>query len=129
MDLFFQPSTMEPRMMVLAEFDVSEIPSDYECLFSYNESAYGIKKLFGSLGTMFGDSANSQCCLGQALKAAKAILENTGGRIVLFLSTLPNVNEGSLPPRGDSRISKEKVCICHAQGIFDYFIFLFFNYK
>jgi protein transport protein SEC24 len=51
------------------------------------------------LPQMAKSNPTSDCALGPAMKVARALLGSIGGRVSMFLSSMPNVGEGSLSAR------------------------------
>lgn len=53
---------------------------------------------------MFTHAECSSVCTGTALAVARHLLEPTGGKLLLFQSTLPNMGEGTLKLRENPRL-------------------------
>ncbi len=43
-------------------------------------------------------------CTGSALSAAKRVIQNVGGKLLLFQTALPSIGEGTLKPRENPRL-------------------------
>ncbi len=52
---------------------------------------------------MFANNPSMNNCAGPALSAAKRVIQNTGGKLMLFQTSLPTIGEGCLKSRENPR--------------------------
>jgi protein transport protein SEC24 len=95
------PKLSQPQMIASAELEENLIPLPSSSLLV---DAKDSKKVIVNLLTllqsgMFADNQEKDNCLGSALKAAARILGPVGGKLCLFLSSLPSVGPFKLVNR------------------------------
>ncbi|KAJ3222619.1 COPII subunit [Clydaea vesicula] len=98
----------EPQMLVISDIDDDDpyLPLPMDLLGSLDESRSLIENLLDKFmqGNMFSNTPANKNCLGKALKFGYKLLNSLGGKMVVLQSTLPNINEGSLKTREDSKL-------------------------
>jgi len=100
---FYQVTDQEqPRMLVMSDIDDPFVPFCGEGLVArYWEAKPAFDSLLSRLVTLF-PSPTQESALGSALQAAYHLLEETGGKVFLFASSLPVCGMGALKSRNES---------------------------
>jgi len=93
-----------PQMIVVSEIVDVILPLPEDLLVNLKDSRSVVDSLLDSLPSMFKTSASTTNCLGPALNAAKKVIQHMGGKIVLFVSSLPQIGEGALKNRDNPRL-------------------------
>jgi protein transport protein SEC24 len=99
---FFDMSLSEPRHTLVLDIDDSFCPlAPSQCLPVLSNAKQCWHVLLDKLPEMFTPSARTavQGCFGSAVKAGVDALAETGGRLVVFQSTIPQQGEGKLGNR------------------------------
>lgn len=96
----------QPRMMTYPDLDDLVLPMPDSLMVSLSENKESIQQFLQTLPNLFADTYETDSALGSALTAGFQLLQNTGGRITIMQTCLPNVGAGSLKPR-DENIDKE----------------------
>ncbi|KAJ1555526.1 COPII subunit [Cladochytrium tenue] len=99
-----EPGRTEPQMLVVSDLDDTFLPIPGGLLVSLTEARPLVEKLLAGLGDMFAATTDTQNALPRALLAASKLLTPSGGKIVVFQSTMPSVGDGALKPREDQSI-------------------------
>jgi len=99
-------SLSQPRMMIYPDLDELVLPMPDNLMINLNENKESIQIFLQSLPSLFADSYETDSALGTALNAAYQLLKQTGGRITVMQTCLPNVGVGALKIR-DETIDKD----------------------
>lgn len=94
-------SLTQPQMMVVSDLDDIFVPLPDDLLVNLSESRSVIDAFLDSLPSMFQDNVNVESAFGPAVKAAFMIMNQLGGKLLIFQSTLPSLGVGRLRLRGD----------------------------
>ena len=92
----------QPRMMIFPDLEDLELPMPDSLMVNLNENKEAIQLFLQSLPSMFADTYETDSALGTALNAAHMLLKQTGGRITIMQTCLPNVGVGSLKQREEN---------------------------
>ncbi|KAI7891079.1 Sec23/Sec24 trunk domain-containing protein [Mucor mucedo] len=100
---FYALRNKEPELIVMSEIDDVYLPrAHHDLVVNLNEARSVVLDLLDRLKTMFTVNPHTYAttrnnnCLGPALKAARQLLTPTGGKIVCFQASLPNMGIGAL---------------------------------
>ncbi|KAG2235504.1 hypothetical protein INT48_007902 [Thamnidium elegans] len=102
---FYGLNNKEPELIMMSEIDDIYLPrSPTDLVVNLADSKIIVLDLLERLKSMFTMNAQTYTttknnnCLGPALKAARQLLSSTGGKIICFQASLPNMGVGSLHP-------------------------------
>ncbi|GMH28103.1 hypothetical protein Nepgr_029946 [Nepenthes gracilis] len=90
----------QPQMMVVSDVDDVFVPLPDDLLVNLSESRRVVETFLDSLPSMFQDTMNVESAFGPALKAAFMVMNKLGGKLMIFLNTLPSLGVGRLRLRG-----------------------------
>lgn len=93
------PSLDQAQMLIMSDANEPFVPLSEGFLVDPYESRHVIEPLLSSLPSMFGSNRISEAALGAALQCAQLSLNDVGGRIFAFQSTMPSSGIGSVKPR------------------------------
>ncbi|KAH9598786.1 zinc finger protein [Trypanosoma melophagium] len=100
------------------KFEPIELPCAVNELVVHVKDGYRLlKDLFEKLPETFANTKDVGCAFGPALAAAISMLENSGGKIIASIDSMPSVGEGKLKPRFDPvKLSNQpkEYTVCHA---------------
>lgn len=94
-------SLTQPQMMVVSDVDDIFVPLPDDLRVNLSESRTVVESFLDSLPSMFQDSMNVESAFGPALKAAYMVMNQLGGKLLIFQNTLPSIGAGRLRLRGD----------------------------
>ncbi|XP_010547070.1 PREDICTED: protein transport protein Sec24-like At3g07100 [Tarenaya hassleriana] len=94
-------SLSQPQMMVVSDLDDIFVPLPDDLLVNLSESKSVVEAFLDSLPVMFQDNVNMESAFGPALKAAFMVMNQLGGKLLIFQNTLPSLGVGRLKLRGD----------------------------
>ncbi|XP_042514505.1 protein transport protein Sec24-like At3g07100 [Macadamia integrifolia] len=94
-------SLMQPQMMVVSDLEDIFVPLPDDLLVNLSESRNVVDAFLDSLPSMFQDNVNVESAFGPALKAAFMVMNQLGGKLLIFQNTLPSLGVGRLRLRGD----------------------------
>lgn len=98
-------STLQaPQMLVVSDVNDIIMPLPEDLLVNLQDSRNVINSLLDSIPVMFANNPSISNCMGPALMAAKKIMQNLGGKLLLFQTSLPNLGEGALKQRDNPRL-------------------------
>ena len=106
----FDPSLDEPRMIIDADLedvttpDAVQSPAPSHLLTNISEGKLMIEQFLGKLNSLFEQTRITSCAMGAALLCAWKLLSPTGGKLMSFLSTMPNIHAGALKNREDPKL-------------------------
>jgi len=89
----------QPTQLIVADIDDVFLPSPTDLLANLQNCKEQIANMLTDLPELFNGSPETDSCLGAALQAAYKMIYNTGGRITVVQSSLPNVGPGGLKSR------------------------------
>lgn len=89
----------QPTQLIVGDIDDVFLPSPSDLLANLQNCKEQIANMLTDLPELFNGSPETDSCLGAALQAAYKMIYNTGGRITVVQSTLPNVGPGGLKSR------------------------------
>ncbi|CAD2095936.1 protein transport protein Sec24A, putative [Plasmodium vinckei brucechwatti] len=81
------------QMMVVSDIQDIFIPLPENILVNVHECQNAIDNLLDNLPNMWRNNKMSDCCAGNALKAAVMLIKKVGGKILFFLSSVPNIGD------------------------------------
>ncbi|CCH43669.1 hypothetical protein BN7_3222 [Wickerhamomyces ciferrii] len=94
----------EPSILEVPDVDEPFTPSPDNLLVSLKDARQNIEKLLSNLPNLFANNANPSFALGPALQFAHKLIESSGGKVITFGSTLPNVGIGKLALRDEESV-------------------------
>lgn len=97
----------ETSLFVVPDLEEPFVPSPDSLLVNLNLARQNIEKLLSNLPTLFADNLNPSFALGPALKSAHNLTQSSGGKVVAFVSTLPNIGVGKLVQRDEESVSNK----------------------
>ena len=100
----------QPKMMIYPDLEDLQLPMPDGLMVNLNENRESIHQFLQALPTYFRDTYETDSALGTALTAAYQLLKNTGGRISIMQTCLPNVGIGGLKQR-EENIDKDSSSI------------------
>jgi len=89
----------QATQLVVGDVDDVFLPSPTDLLANLTTCKEQITNMLNDLPELFNGSQETENCLGAALQAAYKLVYQTGGRITVFQSALPNVGPGALRSR------------------------------
>lgn len=95
-------SLSQPRMMIYPDLDDLVLPMPDSLTVNLHENKESIQLFLQSLPNLFADTYETDSALGTALTAGFQLLKNSGGRITIMQTCLPNIGVGSLKVREES---------------------------
>lgn len=103
------PNLRQTQMMVVPDLSDIFIPLPEDILVNAHESQNSLDMLLDNLPIMWRNNKVTDCCAGNAIKAAFMVLKKIGGKLLLFLSTAPNIGEMTVSCTRESKpVSKNK---------------------
>ncbi|KAL8130239.1 hypothetical protein V2J09_019394 [Rumex salicifolius] len=96
-----ESSLSQPQMMVVSDVDDIFVPLPDDLLVNLADSRSVIDTFLDSLPSMFRDTMNVESAFGPALKAAFMVMNQLGGKLLIFQNTLPSLGVGRLRLRGE----------------------------
>ncbi|KAG1169685.1 hypothetical protein G6F70_008210 [Rhizopus microsporus] len=100
---FYKLLGSEPEMLVVGDLQDVYLPRmASDLIVNLVEARSVIYQLLDKMKTMHNQSHSPSNCLGSALQAARKLLSPTGGKIICFQASLPNIGEGVIKPKADS---------------------------
>ncbi|KAG0748860.1 hypothetical protein G6F57_003034 [Rhizopus arrhizus] len=103
---FYKLLGREPEMLIVGELNDIYLPRmASDLIVNLVEARNMIDNLLEKMKSMHNQSQSSSNCLGSALQAARKLLSPTGGKIICFQASLPNIGEGVIKPKQDSNKS------------------------
>lgn len=97
-------SLKAPQMLVVSDITDVIMPSPEDLLVNLQDSRDVVEQLLDSIPAMFQNNQQMNSCTGAALLAAKRVIQNVGGKMLLFQTSLPTIGEGTLKPRENPRL-------------------------
>ncbi|KAJ0244362.1 Protein transport protein Sec24-like [Hirschfeldia incana] len=94
-------SLSQPQMMVVSDLDDILVPLPDDLLVNLSESRNVVEAFLDSLSLMFKDNVNVESAFGPALRAAYMVMNQLGGKLLIFQNSLPSLGAGRLKLRGD----------------------------
>ncbi|GMH36590.1 hypothetical protein BSKO_04463 [Bryopsis sp. KO-2023] len=89
----------QPQMLVVPEVEDPFVPLPDDLLVNLKESREVIDALLDNLGDMFAQNTMVESCMGSALQAAYMVTNHIGGKLLLFLSSVPTLGPGKIKNR------------------------------
>ncbi|KAI8383069.1 Sec23/Sec24 trunk domain-containing protein [Blakeslea trispora] len=90
----------EPEILVVGDLSDIYLPrASSDLMVNLVESRKLIEQLLTKMKTMYNQGQVASNCLGSALQAARKLLSPTGGKVICFQASLPNVGEGVMKPK------------------------------
>jgi len=98
---FYQISegSSQATQLVVGDLEDVFLPSPTDLLANLVTCKEQITNMLTDLPELFNGSQETENCLGAALQAAYKLVYQTGGRITVFQSTIPNIGPGALKSR------------------------------
>ncbi|CAH9115403.1 unnamed protein product [Cuscuta epithymum] len=94
-------SLTQPQMMVVSDLEDTFVPLPDDLLVNLSESRAVVDAFLDCLPSMFEENVNVESAFGPALKAAFMIMNQLGGKLLIFQNMLPSLGIGRLMLRGD----------------------------
>lgn len=94
-------SLTQPQMMVMSDLEDVFVPLPDDLLVNLSESRAVVDAFLDSLPSMFQDNVNVESAFGPALKTAFMVMNQLGGKLLIFQSSIPSLGVGRLKLRGD----------------------------
>jgi len=94
-----RPGQERAHMMVVADVDDPYAPVPSGICVPVAEYRAQLEQLLQSIPDMFAQTQRGDCAGVAAVKGALDVLQATGGKVMLFSSTMPNVGLGALKGR------------------------------
>ncbi|KAG4300879.1 hypothetical protein PCK1_002956 [Pneumocystis canis] len=110
----------EPSMLVVSDLNEPFLPQPSDLLVNIFECRKNIETLLEKFNDMFRNTQNAGNAMGPALKAARKLIQNIGGKIECLMNSLPTLGDGKLAVREDIKVygtSKESTLL-HVQNSF-----------
>jgi protein transport protein SEC24 len=95
-------SLTQPRMLIYPDLEDLELPMPDSLMVNLQENKESIQQFLASLPNLFAETFETDSALGTALNSAFLLLKQTGGRISIMQTCLPNVGVGALKVRDES---------------------------
>lgn len=95
------PTLAQPQMMVVSDVTDIFVPLSTGLMASVSQSKDIVELLLERLPHMFANNRETEPLLGPALQAAVLALQSTGGRAMVFSTSLQLVGPGALKKRED----------------------------
>ena len=89
----------QPQMLVVNPLGDLFLPVPDDLLVNLSESREVVDTLLDQLPSMFASTAFTETCFGPALQAAFRVMHHIGGKMCLFLNSLPSLGGGKLKQR------------------------------
>ncbi|CRH00749.1 protein transport protein Sec24A, putative [Plasmodium relictum] len=83
----------QTQMMIVPDIQDIFIPLPEDILVNAHECQNIIDNLLDNLPNMWRNNKITDCCAGNALKAAFMVLKKIGGKLLFFLSSVPNIGD------------------------------------
>ncbi|KAF8817997.1 putative transport protein Sec24 [Cardiosporidium cionae] len=96
----------QPQMLVVPENDVF-LPLPDEVMVNAQENLEGLLSLLDQLPNMWAKNTTVETCMGSAVDAAFMAMNHVGGKLSIFISTLPTIGKFALSKNSRSS-SKQK---------------------
>lgn len=94
-----------PELLVVSDLETAYTPSPTGLSVKLSENRKAIELMLTNFSTYFEGTANTHFALGPALRFGYLMLEGSGGKMMVFSSSLPSIGEGKLTIRDDSAVS------------------------
>ncbi|KAF1807090.1 hypothetical protein V8B55DRAFT_1462229 [Mucor lusitanicus] len=100
---FHALSGNEAEILVVGDLADMYLPrAASELMVNLVESRAAVEDLLQKMKTMYASTHTPANCLGAALQAARKLLSPTGGKIVCFQGSIPNVGDGTIKTKPDT---------------------------
>lgn len=93
----------EPKFLVVTDANEMFLPVDHDLLVSLKDYQVSIENLLSKITNLFTSSFSTGIAFGSAITAARLLMSPHGGKIVAFISDVPNIHDGSLRSREDQK--------------------------
>ncbi|KAI8327002.1 hypothetical protein EDC96DRAFT_612936 [Choanephora cucurbitarum] len=104
---FYRLMSEEPEILVVGDLSDIYLPrASSDLMVNLVESRKAVEQLLARMKTMHNQGQVASNCLGSALQAARKLLAPTGGKIICFQASLPNVGEGIFKPKTTTTTDK-----------------------
>ncbi len=95
-------SLSQPRMMIYPDLEDLTLPLPDNLMINLSENKESVLLFLQTLPSLFADTYETDSALGTALNAGFQLLKQTGGRLTIMQTCLPNIGVGSLKPREEN---------------------------
>ncbi|KAI8967408.1 hypothetical protein BDF20DRAFT_900917 [Mycotypha africana] len=106
---FYKLSGQECELLVVGDLTDVYLPrAASDLCVNLVESRKAVEDMLIKMKTMFNGSSHAHTpsnCLGVALQAARKLLSPTGGKIVCFQASVPNIGDGAVKAKQESNKS------------------------
>lgn len=97
-----------PELLIVSDLEVPYAPTPDGLFINLSTNRKAIEQLLEVFPTLFENTANPFFALGPALRFGFLMLQNGGGKLMVFSSNLPNTGEGKLTIRDEASAGKAK---------------------
>lgn len=94
-----------PELLVVTDLESAYAPSPTGLSIKLSENRKAIELMLANFSAYFEGTANTNFALGPALRFGYIMLESSGGKMMVFSSSMPNIGEGKLTIRDDPAAS------------------------
>jgi len=109
----------QPQVLVVPDINNIFLPLPDDMLVNLQESRSIVNALLEQLPSMYAQTQTVEACVGSALEAAFQVMHHIGGKMCVFLSSLPTVGLGRLKNREDPKAigteAESKLLVCQEE--------------
>jgi len=98
------PKLSQPQALAVPDLDELFLPAPDFLLVDLAESRALVETLLGSLPGVYRASRDTETAAGPALSCAYRIMQHIGGKMCVFLASLPSAGEGRLKHRENPKL-------------------------
>ncbi|KAJ1977592.1 COPII coat Sec23p-Sfb3p heterodimer component [Dimargaris xerosporica] len=98
------PELEQPQMLVCPDIQNVFVPIHHGFLVDPQESRDVIEGLLDALPTMFTENRVTESAFGAVAQACQMALQKTGGKLMMFQTSLPSYGPGTLKARDDPKL-------------------------
>ncbi|KAI8976442.1 Sec23/Sec24 trunk domain-containing protein [Pilobolus umbonatus] len=93
----------EPEILVVGDLTDIYLPrASSDLMVNLTECRRSVDDLLDKMKMMYNQTSSPSNCLGSALQAARKLLAPTGGKIVCFQGSIPNLGVGSITEKKEA---------------------------
>ncbi|CAK0784355.1 hypothetical protein CVIRNUC_007559 [Coccomyxa viridis] len=94
----------QPQMMVVADLEETFLPMPDDLVVNLVESRAVVEALLDSLPQMFAGNSMVESALGPALQAAYTVMQDYGGKMLVFQNAVPSLGLGKIKARDNAAL-------------------------
>lgn len=122
---YMKPNMKQAQMIVCSDLEDNEfLPCPDDLLVNINDCKDLLIDLLSKLSTNFNETRISDSCLGCAIQAGYNIIQNVGGKMLIFQSVLPLKGLGALKHRESTTLlgtDKERILLNSSEPFYSRF--------